>query len=116
MTCQNNMKDIYLQVTPGSYVKLVSNQEHIPTHLPILVFSDYQHSINEFSYKYRYNKEPVKSGTYILNSVDLRTGEFILANVTGDNLENGSHIIQFCGQKKSGKNGSYWYGEATILH
>jgi hypothetical protein len=106
MTCQNNMKDIYLQVTPGSYVKLVSNQEHIPTHLPILVFSDYQHSINEFSYKYRYNKEPVKSGTYILNSVDLRTGEFILANVTGDNLENGSHIIQFCGQKKRGKNGS----------
>jgi hypothetical protein len=114
ITCPTGQTALSIAIRPGSYLKLVSADSQAETHFPNLRINDYEHSIGEFSYSSTFSTQPVETDTYLLNTIDMRTGNMIWVNLPVNSVPepgNGtdSQLLNLCARTTGETNGLYWY-------
>jgi hypothetical protein len=88
----------YLRVAPGSYVQLVADDAGKKTHLPVLKLSDLKNSVNDFTYRRSFNQQPFKTGTILLETIDLRSGDYQWFSLPAVYLPLEGSVIRICAQ------------------
>jgi len=96
--CMAPDQAFYLRVTPGTYVRLVEDNAGEKTHLPALRLTDLMNSVNDFTYRRAFNQQPYKTGTVLVETIELNSGEYQWFSLPAEHLPLDGSIIRICAQ------------------
>jgi len=96
--CMAPDQAFYLRVTPGAYVRLVEDNAGEKTHLPALRLTDLMNSVNDFTYRRAFNQQPYKTGTVLVETIELNSGEYQWFSLPAEHLPLDGSIIRICAQ------------------